>query len=101
MVGRIFTNPGSVAQRMVFQKSRFVHQLPLGADRVLLLHAIHQQRLTVDREVCAVLEFFAEPRQWPDDYDALAARVSHDLPTLAGFISVLVERGFLIENDAE
>ena len=86
---------------MIFQKSRFVHQLPLGADRVLLLHAIHQQRLTVDRDVCAVLDFFAEPRQWPDECPALTALVGHDLPSLAGFISALVERGFLVENDAE
>lgn len=86
---------------MIFQKSRFLHQLPLGSNRVLLIHALSHQRLAVDREVSTVIDFFAEPRSWPDDYPALAQLVPHDLATLAGFIATLVETGFLVEGSAE
>ena len=85
---------------MIFQKSRFAHDLPLGDGRFLLIHAIHQHRLTIDGEVRAVLEFFAEPRPWPEDYPALASRVAYDRPTMAGVVSALVERGFLVEGSA-
>jgi FkbH-like protein len=85
---------------MIFQTSRFVHQLPLGADRVLVIHAVDHQRLTIDREVGAVLDFFAAPRHWPDDYPALARRLAYDQPTMAGVVATLVERGFLVEGSA-
>ncbi|HEY3920044.1 MAG TPA: HAD-IIIC family phosphatase [Stellaceae bacterium] len=86
---------------MIFQKSHFLHQLPLGAKRVLLIHALSHQRLSVDGEVNAVIDFFAAPRQWPDDYPALAKLVARDQTTLAGFITTLVERGFLVEGSAD
>ena len=86
---------------MIFQKSHFLHQLPLGANRVLLVHAIAQQRLAVDADVDAVIDFFAEPRQWPDDCGALLAQLGQDQATVAGVISTLVERGFLVEGGAE
>ena len=86
---------------MLLQTSRFVHQLPLGANRVLLIHALSHHRLPVEREVSAVIDFFAAPRQWPDDYPSLAALVPHDQATLAGFIATLVERGFLVEGSAD
>jgi len=86
---------------MILQKSRFVHQLPIGPNRVLLIHAVNHLRLAVEREVSEVIDFFAEKRQWPDDYPALAKRVAHDQASLAGFIGTLVERGFLVENGAD
>lgn len=86
---------------MIFQTSRFLHQLPLGPNRVLLIHALSHQRLAVDGAVSAVLDFFAAPRQWPDECGALIARLGQDQATLAGFISALVERGFLVEGSAE
>jgi FkbH-like protein len=86
---------------MIFQKSRFLHQLPLGPNRVLLVHAMTHQRLAVEAAVSAVIDFFAVPRQWPDDCGALIESTGHDRATLAGFIGTLVERGFLVEGSAE
>jgi FkbH-like protein len=85
---------------MIFQKSRFLHQLPLGPNRVLLVHALSHQRLAVEAAVSAVLDFFTQPKQWPDDCGALIVQLGQDQATLAGFISALVERGFLVEGSA-
>ena len=84
---------------MKLRTSRFVHQLPLGADRVLILHAVSQLRLTVDRDVGAVLDHFATAREWPDE-DALAA-LPGDRAALAGCVSSLAERGLLTEKSAD
>jgi FkbH-like protein len=84
---------------MKLRVSRFVHQLPLGADRVLVLHAVSQLRLTVDRDVGAVLDHFATAREWPDD-NALAA-LPGDPTALAGCVNSLVERGLLTKKSAD
>ncbi len=84
---------------MKLRTSRFVHQLPLGADRVLVLHAVSQLRLTVDRDVGAVLDHFATAREWPDD--ATLAALPGDRAAVAGCVSSLVERGLLTERSAD
>ena len=58
---------------MILRRSRFIHLLPVGPDRTLLVHAISHMRLPADREISALLDFFAEPRRIPEDCDALAA----------------------------
>ena len=58
---------------MILRRSRFVHLLPVGADRTLIVHAISHLRLPADREISALLEFFSEPRRVPEDCDAMAA----------------------------
>ena len=58
---------------MILRRSRFVHLLPVGPGRTLLVHAISHMRLPVDREITALLEFFLEGRRVPADCDALAA----------------------------
>jgi FkbH-like protein len=85
---------------MIFQTSSFLHQLPLGPNRLLLIHAVSHQRLAVDRDIRTLLDFFRTPRVWPEDYSALAALLPHDRATLAASIAGLVERGFLVENSA-
>src|SRR5215469_14595104 len=84
----------------MLRRSSFVHQLPLGGERVLLLHAISQVRLTVDRDVAAVLDWFAITRAWPDDADGLSA-FSHDRAALLGCVDSLRERGLLTDVSAE
>jgi hypothetical protein len=74
------------------------HQLPVGRGRLLLVHAVSQLRLTVDTEVGGVIDFLAEPRDLPKDYDALAAFVFYGRETLEGCVKSLVERGILTEK---
>jgi FkbH-like protein len=61
---------------MILRRSRFVHLLPVGPDRTLLVHAISHMRLPVNREIAALLEYFSESRRVPEDSDALAARLA-------------------------
>lgn len=86
---------------MILCKSRFVHQIPLGTDRVLLVHAITQARLTVDRDVNTVLEFFATKRCAPDAYGEIGERIGYDNVAITGCVTSLLDRGFLSEKDAD
>ena len=85
---------------MILRKSRFIHQLPLGDDRVLILHAVSQLRLTVDGDVARIVDFFASPRAWPDDADAFDG-IRHDHSALMDCVQSLLERGILTDDDVE
>jgi FkbH-like protein len=74
---------------MPLRKSSFVHLLPVGEDRVLVLHAITHLRLVVDRDLAEMIAFFDTPREIPAALEASA-----------GF-QPLVERGILTEQSAE
>ena len=50
---------------MILRRSRFIHQMPVGAGRFLIVHAISQTRLSVDRDINILLDYFAEPRKIP------------------------------------
>ena len=86
---------------MMLRKSRFIHQLALGDERVLIVHAVSQLRLTVDRSVNAIIDYFAEARRWPDDGAALAGLVSYDRDALAACVDSLVERKILTDKTAD
>jgi FkbH-like protein len=58
---------------MILRRSRFIHQLPVGKDRSLIVHAISQMRLPANGEISALLEYFAEPRRIPEDCEAIMA----------------------------
>src|SRR5580658_2262874 len=58
---------------MILRRSRFVHLLPVGHGRTLIVHAISHMRLPADAEISALLEYFAEPRRLPEDCEAMAA----------------------------
>jgi FkbH-like protein len=58
---------------MILRRSRFVHQLPVGKDRTLIVHAISHMRLPADRDINRLVDHFAEPRRIPEDCDAMAA----------------------------
>ena len=59
---------------MILRRSRFVHQLPVSKDRTLIVHAISHMRLPADRDISALVEYFAEPRRIP------ARGQRHELP---------------------
>jgi FkbH-like protein len=58
---------------MILRRSRFVHLLPVGQGRTLIVHAISHMRLPADSEITALLEYFSEARRIPEDCDAMAA----------------------------
>jgi FkbH-like protein len=84
---------------MLIRRSTYVHLTPLGADRVLAIHAMSQLRLVVDDEVADILAWFETPRAMPDEMAALAGRYSFDDETLAGCLAALMERGVLTASD--
>ncbi len=86
---------------MILQRSRFLHSLPVGAKRYLLIHAVTHARLTIDQKLNTVVDFFAVPRLWPDDYSILSATVSYDRETLSNCIADLIERGFITDKSAD
>ena len=86
---------------MILRKSHFIHLLPLGVNRVLLVHAISHLRLPIDREVSDAIDYFAEPRKMPDDYDGLAKLLPYDQKTILGLIGSLMERCILTEQDRD
>jgi FkbH-like protein len=86
---------------VILRRSSFLHQIPLGEGRMLLIHALSHLRLTVDAEVAAILDWFAEPRSMPEDYPGLAALVPYDQETLAGFLGSLIEREIITQASVE
>jgi FkbH-like protein len=58
---------------MILRRSRFIHQLPVGKDRSLIVHAISHMRLPANGEINALLDYFVEPRRIPEDCEAMIA----------------------------
>jgi FkbH-like protein len=73
---------------MLLRLSRFVHLLPLGESRVLVVDAISHVRLTVDGEVASLLRDFATPREVPP-------------PQPDSLIAGLIQRGILTDKTPE
>jgi FkbH-like protein len=79
---------------MILRRSRFIHQLPVGKDRSLIVHAISHMRLPANGEISALLEYFAEPRRIPQDCEAMMALFPDTRDKLANLRDV-VERTVL------
>jgi len=79
---------------MILRRSRFIHQLPVGKDRSLIVHAISHMRLPANGEISALLEYFAEPRRIPQDCEAMMALFPDARDKLANLRDV-VERTVL------
>jgi FkbH-like protein len=73
--------------------------MPLAGDRALVIHAINDMRLSVDREVAGLIACFEEPRSIPDEIPALMQRLGYDRDTLLGCIASLHERAILVDKD--
>ncbi len=69
---------------MILRRSRFIHLLPVGQDRTLIVHAVSQMRLPADRDITAMLEYFAEGRRIPEDYGAMAVLLARSADPPAG-----------------
>jgi FkbH-like protein len=86
---------------MLLRCSGFVHQLPVGADRILIVHAVLDTRLPADREVGILLDYFAKPRRIPEDLPALAAMIPYEPDAIERVITDLVERRILTDKTPE
>ena len=86
---------------MLIRTSAYVHLTPLEGERVLVLHAVSQLRLVVDRQVGQILTWFAEPRDMPAQMPELLERHSFDAEILAGALAALMERGVLTGETAD
>ena len=86
---------------MLLRRSRFIHQLPVGPGRILIVHAISNLRLPADRDVGALLDYFAVPRRVPADCAELAALLPFTPDMIARAIAGLAERGILTEQTPE
>jgi FkbH-like protein len=86
---------------MLIRRSTYVHLTPIGADRVLIVHAISHLRLVIDSQVAQIVDWFATPREMPGEMPALRAQHPIDDETLAGCLASLMERGVLTDKDAE
>jgi FkbH-like protein len=74
---------------MLLRLSRFIHLLPVGPGRTLVVDAISQARLTVNDEVAAALRHFTAPDDIPDSAAA------------GGMLAALIARGILTEKTPE
>ena len=77
---------------MILRRSRFVHLLPVGQGRTLIVHAISHMRLPADSEISALLEYFSEPRGIPEDCDAMAALFAKPGEPISAGLRDAVER---------
>src|SRR5579863_2652425 len=77
---------------MILRRSRFVHLLPVGQGRTLIVHAINQTRLPADSEITALLEYFSEPRRLPEDCEAMAALFAKPGESISAGLRDAVER---------
>ena len=74
---------------MHLRLSRFIHLLPIGADRVLLVDAIGHARVPVSTELAQVISGFSGGRNVADE------------DTKAGVLAALIERGILTRKTPE
>lgn len=86
---------------MILRRSRFIHQLPVGPGRFLIIHATTHMRLPVDAEANSIIDFFAEPKRVPDDCDKLFAEFTHPRDAIIRAIAGLAERGILTQKTPE
>lgn len=90
-----------MAVAMRLRKSGFVHQIHVGRDSVLLVHAISQLRLKVDDELGKLMTYFAQWREFPAAFAEIAKFMPHDVQVLAGSIDALRQRGLLTDKDSD
>lgn len=86
---------------MRLRSSSFVHKIPVGPDRVLLVHAISHLRFLANDEIARVFDFFAQPRTLPDEALPLMDALGCERDALASCIGALMERGALTEDEPE
>ena len=83
---------------MLVRRYAYAHLLRLGPGRALAVHALTGLRLSLDDEVAGLLEWFAEPRDMPDELAGLPAARTLDPDILAGCLATLMEQGLLTDK---
>jgi FkbH-like protein len=86
---------------MRLRKSSFVHQIDVGPNSVLLIHAISQLKLKVDDELGRLMRYFSEWRQFPQAFRELKGLLPYEDEIVAGTVNALRERGLLTEQGVE
>jgi FkbH-like protein len=86
---------------MRLRKSSFVHQIPVGPNNVLLVHAISGQKLKVDDELARLMTYLSEWREFPGALGEIAKLLPYDERVQAGVIGALRERDLLTEQSPE
>ena len=86
---------------MILRRSRFLHQIPVGDGRVLLVHAVSQQRRVVDAGLIAIINFFATPRVLPEEFAELARLTPASPEGLVNLLSALTDAGILTSKTAD
>ena len=80
---------------MRLRQSRFLHLIPLEGGRVLAMHALSQSKLTLDVQAAAMVDYFAQARDLPEEFAGLQARVGLDLDAILAALQALTERDIL------
>ncbi len=86
---------------MRLRRSSFVHQIEVGPNSVLLIHAVSQFRMKVDDELGRLMRFFSDWREFPSAFVEIRTLLPYDDQILAGTVSALHERGLLTDKSAE
>lgn len=86
---------------MILRRSRFVHQIPVGENRILIVHAFSHMYLPADHEVGILLDYFSEPRRVPEDCEALLSMIPYSMEAIENAVKGLLERQVLTEHTPE
>ena len=86
---------------MILNRSRFLHIVPLDADRRLAVHAISHLRLTIDAEIDGILDYFSRPRRMPDEMAPLVEQLGLPLDTVLNTVAALMDRGLITDRSPE
>ena len=73
----------------------------MGDARILLVHAVSQQRRVVDTGLAAIINFFSTPRALPDEFAALARLTPASPEGLVNLLAALTEQDILTQKTAE
>ena len=86
---------------MRLRKSSFVHQIEVGPNSVLLIHAVSQLRMKVDDELGRLMRFFSEWREFPAAFAEIRTLLPYEDQILAGTVGALHERGLLTDKGVQ
>jgi FkbH-like protein len=86
---------------VILRRSRFLHQIPVGDARILLVHAVSQQRRVVDAGLAAIINFFATPRALPEEFAELAKLTPATPEGLVNLLSALTEQDILTQKTGD
>jgi FkbH-like protein len=86
---------------MILRRSSFIHQIPVGSNRILVVHAVNHTRLAVDLEVGKIIDYFAQPRSMPQACVEITRLVPDEEERISVLIKDLIERRLLTEKSPE